>query len=87
MEGSAMDRSEKIDEMTQAVAGFATGYAEQNGLTNGDIMDALGRLYVTYGFTVKTETITNEALAESLVGFVDAACNLMVEALRHAEEA
>ena len=78
---------EKIDEMAQTLANFATDYAEHNGLTNGDIMDTLGRLYVTYGFTVKSEKISNEVLAESLVAFVANATSDMVEALRNAKEA
>lgn len=78
---------EKIDEMAQTLAKFATDYAEDNDLTHGDTMNALGRLYVTYAFAVKTDKITNEELSESLVGFVDSACNLMVEELRHAKEA
>ena len=82
-----MDKSEKIDEMTQAVAFFATDYAEKNGLTNGDIMDALGRLYVTYGFTVKSAETTSEYLSVSLVGFVASACDAISKALDNAKEA
>jgi hypothetical protein len=78
---------EKIDEMAQTLANFATDYAEDNDLDFGDVMNALGRLYVTYGFTVKSKKITNEELSESLVVFIDASCKLMVEALRNAEEA
>lgn len=82
-----MDKNDQIDQMTQAVAGFATGYAEHESMTNGDIMDALGRLYVTYGFTVKSDKISNEALAESLVAFVANATSAMVKALDNAKEA
>jgi hypothetical protein len=82
-----MDKNDKIDQLAQTLANLATDYAEDNGLDFGDVMNALGRTYVTYGFTVKTDKITNEALSESLVGFVDAACKLMMEALRHAEKA
>lgn len=82
-----MEKDDKIDQLAQTLANLATDYVEDNGLDFGDVMNALGRLYVTYGFTVKSDEISNEALSEGLVGFVDAACRLMMEALRHAEEA
>jgi hypothetical protein len=81
-----MEKDDQIDEMTQAMANFAIDYADKHGLTHGDTVNAMGRLYVTYGFTVKGDKITNEALNESLVGFVDAACKLMVGALNNAKE-
>ena len=82
-----MEKDDKIDQLAQTLANLATDYAGDNGLDFGDVMNALGRVYVTYGFTVKGSKITNEALAESLVEFVDASCNFMVEALRNAEKA
>jgi hypothetical protein len=82
-----MEKDDKIDQLAQTLANLATDYAGDNGLDFGDVMNALGRLYVTYGFTVKSDKISNEALSESLVFFVDATCNLMVEALRNAEKA
>jgi len=82
-----MDKNDHIDELARKLANFATDYAEAKGLSNGDVMNALGRLYVTFGFTIKTDKISNEELGETLVEFVDANCKLMVEALRHAEKA
>lgn len=82
-----MEKDEQIDKMAQKLANFAIDYAGDNGLTNGDVMNVLGRLYVTYAFTVRSDKITSEELSKSLVGFVDAACNLMVEVLRHDKKA
>ena len=82
-----MEKDDKIDQLAQEMASFATDFAEAAGLDFGDVMNALGRVYVTYGFTVKGDKISNEELSKSLVGFVDAACNLMMEALRNAQEA
>lgn len=82
-----MDKKDYVDQLAQEMASFATDYAEAAGLDFGDVMNALGRVYVTYGFTVKGSKISNEELSKSLVGFVDAACNLMMEALRNAEKA
>ena len=82
-----MERDDLIDQLAQEMASFSTDFAEAAGLDHGDVMNALGRLYVTYGFTVKGSKVSNEELSKSLVGFVDAACNLMVEALRNAEKA
>jgi hypothetical protein len=82
-----MTKDDKIDELAQKMANIATDYAKDNGLDFGDVMNALGRTYVTYGFTVKSKKISNEALSESLVVFVDASCKLMTEALRNAEKA
>lgn len=82
-----MEKDDQIDEMAQKVANLATDYAEANGLDFGDVMNALGRVYVTYGFTVKSSKISHKELSESLVEFVDASCNLMMEALRNAEKA
>lgn len=82
-----MEKDDHIDKLAQTLANLATDYAEDNGLDFGDVMNALGRLYVTYGFTVKSNKISNEELSESLVEFIDASCGLMVEALRNAEKA
>ena len=82
-----MEKDDKIDQLAQDMANLATDYAKDNGLDFGDVMNALGRVYVTYGFTVKGSKISNEALSESLVEFVSASCGLMVEALRNAEKA
>lgn len=82
-----MKKDEQIDELAKALAKVATDYAEDNGLDFGDIMNALGRVYVTYGFTVKLGKISYEELSESLVEFVDASCKLMTEALRHDKKA
>ena len=82
-----MEKDEKIDQLAQKVANLATDYAGDNGLDFGDVMNALGRVYVTYGFTVKSSKISNEKLSESLVEFVSASCRLMVEALRDDQEA
>ena len=82
-----MEKDTRVEDMSQAVAGFVAGYAERLGLTNGDIMNALGLLYVTYGFAVKLDKLSNEDMSVSLVNYIDAACNAMVEALRNAEKA
>lgn len=82
-----MEKDDKIDQLAQKVANLATDYAGDNGLDFGDVMNALGRVYVTYGFTVKGNKISNEELSESLVEFVSASCGLMMEALRNAEKA
>lgn len=82
-----MEKDDKIDQLAQEMASFATDFAEAAGLDFGDVMNALGRVYVTYGFTVKGSKISNEKLSESLVEFVSASCGLMVEALRNAKEA
>jgi hypothetical protein len=82
-----MEKDDKIDQLAQTLANLATDYAEDNGLDFGDVMNALGRVYVTYGFTVKGSKVSNENLSKSLVGFVDASCRLMMEALRNAEKA
>lgn len=82
-----MDKNDKIDQLAQTLANLATDYAEDKGLDFGDVMNALGRVYVTYAFTVKSSKISHEKLSESLVEFIDASCGLMVEALRHAEKA
>lgn len=82
-----MDKDDKTAQLAQTLANLATEYAEENGLDFGDVMNALGRVYVTYGFTVKSSKVSNEELSESLVEFVGANCNLMMEALRNAEEA
>ena len=82
-----MEKDDKIDQLAQTLANLATDYAGDNGLDFGDVMNALGRVYVTYGFTVKGNKISNEKLSESLVEFVSASCGLMVEALRNAEKA
>ena len=82
-----MEKDDKIDQLAQKVANLATDYAGDNGLDFGDVMNALGRVYVTYGFTVKSSKISNEKLSESLVKFVSDSCGLMVEALRDAQEA
>ena len=82
-----MEKDDKIDQLAQDMANLATDYAKDNGLDFGDVMNALGRAYVTYGFTVKSSKISHEKLSESLVEFVSASCGLMVEALRNAEKA
>lgn len=82
-----MTKDDHIDKLAQKMANLATDYAEDNGLDFGDVMNALGRVYVTYGFTVKSKKITNEELSESLVVYIDASCKLMTEALRNAKEA
>lgn len=82
-----MEKDDKIDQLAQKVANLATDYAGDNGLDFGDVMNALGRVYVTYGFTVKSSKISNEKLSESLVKFVSDSCRLMVEALRDDQEA
>jgi hypothetical protein len=82
-----MEKDDHIDKLAQMIANLATDYAGDNGLDFGDVMNALGRIYVTYGFTVKSSKISHEKLSESLVEFIDASCGLMVEALRNAEKA
>ena len=82
-----MNKNDHIDKLAQAMANLATDYAEASGLDFGDVMNALGRTYVSYGFTVKSKKITNEELSESLVEFISASCGLMVEALKNAKEA
>ena len=78
---------DKINGLTNALAEFVTDYAEDNGLDFSDVVNALGSIYVTYGFTVKGSKISNEELSKSLVEFVSASCAFMVEALRNAKEA
>jgi len=82
-----MDLNEKIDEMTRAVADFAINYAEKNGLHNGNIVDALGRLYVTYAFSVASDKLPKRNLRDGLVGFIAKCSDAMLDLVGDAKEA
>lgn len=78
---------EKIHEMVAAISEAAAVYADEHGIENNDVMNALAHVYVIYGFALKKNDVDQQVLKDALVGCVSESCNLMMEALRNAEEA
>lgn len=76
---------EKVQGLAAAILTLVTEHAHTNGLNNNEVMNALAHSYVIYGFTVKIEGGSNEALKEALVGCVAASCDHMAAA--HNEKA
>jgi hypothetical protein len=86
MEGSAM---EKIQEMVSAISEAAAVYADEHGIENNDVMNALAHVYVIYGFALKKNDVDQQVLKDALVGCVSQSCDFLMEAndYEYAEEA
>lgn len=69
-----------VQKMTKALLDCAEAYATENGLESGDAMTALAHAYVIYGFAVKKDDATDQAMRDALIGFVTLSADHMMEA-------
>jgi hypothetical protein len=72
-----MDDTQK---MTKALLDFAEAYATENDLDSGDAIAAMAHAYVIYGFALKKDDATDQAMRDALVGFVTLSADHMMEA-------
>ena len=77
---------EKIQEMVAAMCDAATAYGAENGLTVNETITALAHTYVIFGFSVKKEDLSAEAMKDALVECVSASCDNMIEVSANAEK-
>lgn len=77
---------EKINGMTNALAEFVTDYADTHDMTFNDVMNALSHLFVIYGFALKAENVTDDAMEESLVHCIEQSIGFL-RGMRDAKEA
>ena len=82
-----MDRDDKVNGLALALSNFLTEYVEHEDMSNNLIMDALCRLYVTYGFTLKSDKLSNEDLRDLLANWVTVFANIISKEKANAKEA
>ena len=57
---------DRINGLTNALAEFVTEYCDTHDLTFTEAMNALSHLFVIYGFALKAEDVTDDAMEASL---------------------
>jgi hypothetical protein len=57
---------ERINGLTNALAEFITDYCDTHDLTFNEAMNALSHLFVIYGFALKAEGVSDDAMEVSL---------------------
>jgi hypothetical protein len=78
---------DKIQEMVSAIAEAAAVYADEHGVENNDVMNALAHVYVIYGFALKKNDVDHQVLKDALVRCVEESCDFLKEAYANDQEA
>jgi hypothetical protein len=77
---------DKINGLTNALAEFVTEYCDTHDLTFNEAMNALSHLFVIYGFALKAEGVTDDAMEASLKHCIDQDIKA-IRGMRDAQEA